>query len=50
MNIPIITDNVYEGDETFLLEIIADDKTFAAGCPSLIVEITNDVCCKLYNS
>ena len=57
MNIPIITDNFYEGDETFQLEINVPEDTVAAnvidGCdpytPSVTVEITdNDR--KLYNS
>ena len=51
MNIPIITDNVYEGDETFHLEIIAPKEAVTAGvingCPSLTVKITDDDC-KLY--
>ena len=53
MNIPIIADIAYEGDENFQLEIIAPEEAVAAGiidgCPSLTVEITEDNC-KLYNS
>ena len=51
MNIPIITDNVYEGDETFQLEIIVPKEAVTAGvidgCPSLTVRIIDDDC-KLY--
>ena len=50
MNIPIITDNVYEGDETFQLEISILEAAVAAGVidgcdpytPSAIVEIIDD--------
>ena len=49
MNIPII-DNVYEGDETFQLEISVPEEAVAAGVidgcdpytPSVTVEITDD--------
>ena len=57
MNIPIITDNVYEGDETFQLEISVPEDTVTVGVidgcdpftPSAIVEIIDDDC-KLYNN
>ena len=57
MNIPIITDNVYEGDETFQLEISVPEEAGAAGVidgcdpytPSVIVEIA-DYDRKLYIS
>ena len=50
MNIPIITDNVYEGDETFQLEISVPEEAVAAGVidgcdpftPSVTVEIIDD--------
>ena len=51
MNIPIITDSINEGNETFQLETIAPKEAVAAGvkdgCPSLTVKIT-DGDCKLY--
>ena len=50
MNIPIITDNVSEGDETFQLEISVPEEAVAAGVidgcdpftPSVTVEIIDD--------
>ena len=57
MNISIITDNVYEDDKNFQLEISVPEEAVAAGIidgcdpytPSAIVEIIDDDR-KLYNS